>query len=419
MRRIGEAKTKSLPITEAMVKAAYKKVKSNQGSAGVDQISLAEYQQDLGNNLYKLWNRLASGSYFPSSVREVKIPKGNGKERKLGIPTVSDRIAQQVIKHYLEPRLEAEFHGNSYGYRPLKSAHQAVEAVRKNVRNYSWVVDMDIKSFFDEVDHELLMKTLDGHVEERWVKMYVKRWLESPIKTSEGEENIKEGKGTPQGGVISPLLANLYLHYALDKWIDLSFKDVPFVRYADDVILHCRSESEAKEVLSQIRERLRTCGLRLNEEKTKIVYCQDYRREKKRYTKKFDFLGFRFQPRTKKSIRGGLFLGYDCEISPKSRQRIVKSWRELSFHSWSRTTAQELANKFNPMIRGIINYYGKYRRRGLEILFRNFHFRLAKWATNRYKRFKRSYRQAYHWIKAVCKGFPNLFYHWSIGFKHI
>lgn len=417
MRRIKAEETKSLPITKQMVQVAYKKVKSNQGGSGVDKVSLISYQQDLQNNLYKLWNRLASGSYFPPPVREVLIPKPNGKQRKLGIPTVEDRIAQQVLKSYLEPRLEATFHKNSYGYRPLRSAHQAVEAVQENVRHYSWVIDMDIKSFFDEVDHELLMKALDRHVEENWVKMYVKRWLESPVKDGKGHLHTKQGKGTPQGGVISPLLANLYLHYVLDKWLDTNYKELPFVRYADDVIIHCQTEIEAKEVLSAIRSRLQECRLRLNEDKTKIVYCQDYRREKKHYSKKFDFLGFRFQPRPSKSKRGGLFLGYDCAISPASRKRIATKWKELNFHRWTTADLQHIANKTNPILRGIIRYYGRFKRWELDKVFRQFHFRLAKFVLNKYKRFGRSFNSAYEWLRSICKSYPNLFYHWSLGYR--
>ena len=417
MRRIKAEATRSLPITKAMVWLAYKKVKSNQGSAGVDKVSLIQYQEDLLNNLYKLWNRLSSGSYFPPSVREVLIPKQNGKKRKLGIPTVEDRIAQQVMKSYLEPRLEIVFQSNSYGYRPMKSAHQAVEAVRKNVRNYGWVLDMDIKSFFDEVDHGLLMKGLSCHVEEKWVKMYVKRWLEAPVRESDGHLRTKEGKGTPQGGVISPLLANLYLHYTLDEWLRRHYKQVPFVRYADDVILHCSSEAEAKAVLSSIRTRLQECGLRLNEDKTQIVYCQDYRRQKKDYRKKFDFLGFRFQPRSIRSENGGMFLGFGCAISPVARKRIAMKWRELKFHKWTTTTLVQIANEVNPILRGIIHYYGRFGRWELEKVFRVLHFRLAKWVLNKYKRFGRSYAKAYGWLHKVRKDFPNLFYHWAIGYK--
>ena len=292
-----ETRTSTVPITKEMVKAAYRKVKANQGAAGVDKESLEVYQEDLLSNLYVLWNRLSSGSYFPKPLRSVSIPKSNGKQRTLGIPTVSDRIAQQVIKSYLEPRLEAQFHKNSYGYRPLKSAHQAVEAVQENVRQYAWVLDMDIKSFFDEVNHELLLKALDRHVEEKWVKMYLLRWLETPVQQSDGTLTQKQGKGTPQGGVISPLLANLFLHYVLDKWMEKHYPGVAFVRYADDVIVHCQTEEEAKELLAAIRSRLAECRLSLNEEKTKLVYCKDYRRVKKTsFGKKFDFLGFTFKP---------------------------------------------------------------------------------------------------------------------------
>lgn len=414
-----ETKSRTVPITKQMVKEAYRKVKANQGSAGVDKESLEEYQSDLLNNLYKLWNRLSSGSYFPKPVREVTIPKSNGSKRKLGIPTVSDRIAQQVIKAYLEPRLDAEFHKNSYGYRPLKSAHQAVESVRENVREYAWVIDMDIKSFFDEVNHNLLMKALECHVEEKWVKMYIQRWLEIPSQSIDGTLTPKAGKGTPQGGVISPLLSNLYLHYVLDKWLEKHFPNVAFVRYADDVIVHCNNENEAKQVLASIRKRLQECKLRLNEEKTKLVYCQNYcRKEKKDYKKKFDFLGFTFKPQSTPSKKGGLFLGYDCAISQAAQTRIVSGWKKQNFHRQSTLTIQEIATKINPQIIGIIRYYGKFWKWSLRNLIRHFHYRLAKWVLNKYKGLKGSYRKAYNWINEIKLSYPNMFYHWTI-FKSI
>lgn len=323
-----ETKSTTVPITQQMVKSAYKKVRENGGSAGVDKESLEECQSDLGNNLYKLWNRLSSGSYFPQAVREVSIPKSGGGKRTLGIPTVSDRIAQQVIKSYLEPQMEAEFSDHSYGYRPLKSVHAAIEAVQENVRTYAWLIDMDIKSFFDQVDHELLMKALEKHVEEKWINMYIKRWLEVPSADEQGNLRSKNGKGVPQGGVISPLLSNLYLHYVLDKWIEKHYPQLAFVRYADDIVVHCNSESEALSVLQAIRERLNACKLSLNEEKTKVVYCEDYRRKKKKgYAKRFDFLGFTFKPKMLLSNRGGKFLGYGMEMSTKASQRITQSWK--------------------------------------------------------------------------------------------
>jgi group II intron reverse transcriptase/maturase len=414
-----ETKSTTVPITQQMVKEAYRKVKSNQGSAGVDKESLEMYQADLSNNLYVLWNRLSSGSYFPKPVREVLIPKANGTKRKLGIPTVSDRIAQQVIKSYLEPRLEAEFHDNSYGYRPLKSAHQAVENVRENVRQYAWVIDMDIKSFFDEVDHELLMKALNCHVPETWIKIYITRWLESSSQSKDGNLTTKDGKGTPQGGVISPLLSNLYLHYTLDKWLTKHYPNIAFVRYADDVVVHCNSEMETKQILDAIRQRLQECKLRLNEEKTKIMYCQDYRRkEKKDYKKKFDFLGFTFKPKSTVSKNGGMFLGFDCAISQSSQTRIVKGWKELNLHRRSTITIQEIAMEINPQMIGVIRYYGKYKMWELQRLVRHFHFRLAKWVLNKYKGLKGSYSKAYQWIKEIKVSYPTMFYHWTL-FKHV
>lgn len=411
---IKEEKAKSIPVTELMVWDAYKKVKANRGSGGIDRVSLEEFEADKLKQLYKIWNRLSSGSYFPPSVRAVDIPKKDGSTRKLGIPTVGDRVAQQVIKSYLEPRLEACFHSNSYGYRPLKSAHQAVTAVRENVRNYPWVVDIDISKFFDKMSHELLMKALEIHVGESWVKMYIQRWLEAPMEERNGEKVNKEGMGTPQGGVISPLLANLFLHYVLDKWLDKTYPKLSFVRYADDIVIHCFSEEEAREVLEKVKERLESCKLSVNEKKTKLVYCQDHRRQKKDYQVKFDFLGFSFQPRMTRITKGGVFLGYDCAISTDSEKRIVETIRQSNFQRWTNATIEEIALEFNPRFRGWINYYGKFRKYKLGRIFRRFRFHLMKWVLNRYKSFKTSKRKAYNWIKEQRDKKPHLFYHWQV-----
>jgi RNA-directed DNA polymerase len=405
--------SKPIPITKKMVKEAYRKVNSNKGSAGVDKESLEKFQENLLENLYKIWNRMSSGSYFPQPVKQVVIPKAGGGERKLGIPTISDRIAQEVVKTYLEPRMEAVFSPNSYGYRPNKSAHNALEKVRKNVRQYSWVIDMDIKAFFDEVNHELLLKAVDKHVSEKWVRMYIARWLECPIQTSKGELIQKKGEGTPQGGVISPLLANLFLHYVLDKWLEKEYPQLTFVRYADDVIVHCYNERQSLEVLNAIKNRLAQCKLRLSEAKTKIVYCLDYNRmQRKDYSKKFDFLGFTFKPRSIKSKTGrGMYLGFGCEISQKSQSRIIRFWKELKLHRNSPLTIQDIANKLNSQIRGIIRYYGYSTIRHLQGLFRNLEFRLAKWYRNKYK--ERSYRVAFKRIRELKFNFPTMFYHWQ------
>jgi RNA-directed DNA polymerase len=414
MIQLFETKSTTVPITKQMVRDAYRKVKSNHGAAGVDQENLEDFESNLLNNLYKLWNRLGSGSYFPQPVREVMIPKSKGGSRKLGIPTVSDRIAQQVIKAHIEPRLETIFHNNSYGYRPDKSAHHAIEAVQTNVRQYAWVIDMDIKNFFDEVDHELLMKALEVHVEEKWVKMYIRRWLETSIQTQDGTLITKEGKGTPQGGVISPLLSNLYLHYVLDKWLEKHYPQITFVRYADDVLIHCRFEGEAKLILRAIQQRLHECKLQLNEDKTKIVYCQNYKRKVRRdYGKKFDFLGFTFKPQTAVSKEGGLYLCYACSISQAAQTRIIEGWKKSKFHKHPTLTLQEIATRINPQITGIIRYYGKYRKWTLRKLFRRFHYRLASWVLRKYKRFKGSHRKAYKWIAEIQRSYPGMFYHWT------
>lgn len=415
MKDLFETRSKPVPITKDMVREAYRKVRSNKGSAGADEVSLKAFDENLAKNLYKLWNRMASGSYFPMPVKEVVIPKSNGGERKLGIPSISDRVAQEVVKAYLEPRLEDVFLPQSYGYRPHKSAHQAIENVRKNVRQYAWVIDMDIKSFFDEVDHELLIKALDKHVPEKWVKMYIRRWLETPVQTKAGLVS-KQGQGTPQGGVISPLLANLFLHYVLDKWLVQQFTTVKFVRYADDVVVHCISEQQSHYVLEGIKRRLKACKLRLSEEKTKITYCQDHRREKRKdYPKKFDFLGHTFKPMSKKSNRDkGVFLGFDCQMSMKSRTRIIEEWKQLNFQRESTWTLQNLAELLNAKSRGIINYYGKINSFAIEKLFRHLDYRIAKWVKNKFKKLH-SYQKAFDWLRDIKSSYPNMFVHWTLS----
>lgn len=414
---IFKERTKSIPITKEMVWEAYKLVKKNKGSAGVDLQTLTEFEKVRVKELYKLWNRLASGSYFADKIKRVKIEKEGGKLRPLGIPTVCDRIAQQVVKTYLEPRLEAEFMENSYGYRPKKSAHQAVKAVQTNVRKYEWVIDLDIQEFFENVNHELLFKALAVHVSEKWVLLYIKRWLEAPIQLEDGRQKYPKGKGTPQGGVISPLLSNLYLHYCMDKWLSLHFPRVKMVRYADDMIVHCSTEMQAEELLDKIRTRFAACGLRVHPEKTKIVYCKKVGRPLKGKPVQFDFLGFSFQPIMTTLKRGGVFLQYDCKMSRKSKNRILRDLRGMELHKKSQSTIQDLALQLNSKIRGWINYYGKVKRKSLNPVFYYLHHRLIKWILNKYKRFKRSRVLAIKWLRRVTNQYPNLFYHWALGYQ--
>jgi len=409
--------TKSIPISRSMIWEAYKKVRANKGSAGVDEVSMDEYDANRRKHLYKLWNRMASGSYFPPPVKEVEIPKKDGKVRKLGIPTISDRVAQVAIKMYIEPRFEAIFSENSYGYRPNKSAHQALEKVRENTRKNDWVIDLDIKGFFDNISHEKLMLAVEKHVPENWIKLYIKRWLEAPILKKSGELITKQGKGTPQGGVISPLLANLFLHYGFDKWLEKTDPTANFARYADDVIVHCRSKRHAEHILTLINQRINNIDLELHPDKTKIVYCKDYRRKEKYPVVKFDFLGYSFQPRTTKSKKTqGVFLGFDCAISISSCKRIADKLGELEVEKMTFKSVVGIAQKLNPRIRGWINYYGKYRISNLHSVFKLVNLRLVRWARIRYKRYKTSIKRAYKWLTRVQQQYPYLFYHWQLGF---
>ncbi len=408
--------TKSIPISRSMVWEAYQKVRSNKGSAGVDKVSMEEFNANRSKHLYKLWNRMASGSYFPPPVKEVEIPKKDGTVRKLGVPTIGDRVGQMVVKMFIEPRLEKVFSINSYGYRPNKNAHQALAKVRENCWKQDWVIDLDIKGFFDNIDHNKLMLAVEKHVPENWVRLYIKRWLEAPVFTVSGETIQKQGKGTPQGGVISPLLANLFLHYAFDKWIEKTDRRVQFSRYADDIIVHCKSKVHAEQMLQAIQQRMESVGLELHPQKTKIVYCRDYRRKEKYPTVKFDFLGYSFQPRTAFSKKlGKLFIGYDCAISISSRKRIADKLEALNVNKLSFKSIVGVAQFLNPMIRGWVHYYGKFKMFELTKVFRLLSMRLVWWARKRYKRYKTSIRKAYKWLASIRKQFPTLFYHWNFS----
>ncbi len=411
-----QSQAKPIPVSEQMVYAAYQKVKTKGKAYGVDEVSIKEFEEKLSGNLYKIWNRLASGTYFPPAVREVEIPKKDGKMRKLGIPTVGDRIAQTVVKDYMEGSVDKLFHENSYGYRPLKSAHQALEKARINVKKNDWVIDMDIKGFFDNISHELILKALDKVVTEKWVKMYCRRWLEMPIQRTDGTIVCREGKGTPQGGVISPLLANLFLHYAFDMWITRKHPAICFERYADDIIVHCKTQEEAENLLQEITERVQQCKLELHPVKTKIVYCKDYIRKGAFKQVQFDFLGYSFQPRpTKGKLSGQIHNQFDSAISRSSQKKIVEEINRHNIHRWSTGTIEEIADVLYSKLQGWINYYGKYRKWVFLNVFRRLSYRLMKWVQNKYK--ITSISLSYEWLRTYQKAHPNLFAHWRFGFK--
>lgn len=411
------SEAKPYSIAKRMVWEAYERVKANKGAAGVDGQSLAEFEKDLKGNLYKIWNRMSSGCYFPPPVRLVEIPKADGKMRPLGIPTVADRIAQMVAKMTLEPLVEPKFHQDSYGYRPARSALDAVGTARKRCWKMDWVIDLDIRDFFGSLDHELMMKAVKYHTDLKWLHLYVDRWLKAPLQVADG--TLKERtSGTPQGGVVSPLLANLFMHYAFDAWMERTFPDVPFERYADDGLVHCVSLDQAKLVLEKIRERLKECGLELHPIKTKIVYCKDSNRRGNYELQSFDFLGYTFRPRRAEGRDGRMFVSFIPAISNKAAKSIratIRGWKLAK--GWNTYSLEDVAKFVNPYIRGWLNYYGRFHRSKCLKILAHLNLVLATWAKRRYKRFNGSWQQAFEWLERIAKRDGALFVLWAIGVK--
>ena len=409
-------KAKPFCISKQEVWEAYKRVKANKGAAGVDEQSIASFEKGLKRNLYKIWNRMSSGSYFPPPVRTVKIPKANGGERKLGIPTVSDRIAQMVVKSRLEPEVDPLFHPDSYGYRPGKSALDAVGQARQRCWRHDWIVDLDIKGFFDNIDQNLLMRAVKKHAKEKWVVLYIERWLQAPIQEEDGQL-IQRGRGTPQGGVASPLLANLFLHYAFDRWIAATYPHVRFERYADDAIVHCRTEVEAQQVRAAIAARFEECRLELHPEKTKIVYCKDDDRRRTYPNEKFDFLGYTFRPRRSKNRKGKHFINFSPAVSDNAVKAIRAEIRSWNLPRRSDKSIEDLSRMFNPIVRGWLQYYGRYYRSALYPPMQQLDRALARWAYRKYKKLRGHLRRATHWIARMSRRDSRLFAHWQMGVR--
>jgi RNA-directed DNA polymerase len=387
-------------------------VKANQGAAGVDGESIAQFEKRLKLNLYKIWNRMSSGTYFPPPVRTVKIPKADGRKRTLGIPTVGDRVAQMVLKRYLEPLVEPCFHQDSYGYRPRKSAADAVGEARKRCWRYDWVVDFDIKGFFDNIDHALMLRAVRKHTDCPWMLLYIERWLKAPAQLEDGTL-VSRDKGTPQGGVASPLLANIFLHHAFDNWMAENYPSCPFERYADDAVVHCKSEAQARFIRREIAKRLQACRLELHPEKTKVVYCRDGKRRQDFTQTSFDFLGFTFRPRTAFNRHGEFFVNFLPGVSRKATKAMVAEIRQWQMHRMSDKSLEDLSRIFNRVIRGWVNYYGKYYRSALDPVFHCLNRRLVRWAQNKYKRYRRQ-RRATHWLRAIARREPVWFAHWQL-----
>jgi RNA-directed DNA polymerase len=406
---------KAFDIPKLWVWQAYQVVKAKRGTAGVDQISMEIFERKLKGNLYRIWNRLSSGSYYPPPVKGVPIPKKSGGERLLGVPTVSDRIAQTVVKMKLEPILEPIFDENSFGYRPGRSAHDAIAVTRKRCWKYDWVVEFDIKGLFDNISHKLLIKALRHHCNCKWVLLYVKRWLTAPMQVSKGEL-IERDKGTPQGGVVSPILANLFLHYAFDAWVRRELPTTPFCRYADDGLLHCRSQKQAEYVLKRITQRFRDCDLEIHPDKSGIIYCKDKNRGEEYDRISFDFLGYTFRPRRCVDKQGIIHPNFLPAISRTSMKTINKTIRRWHMQLKNASTLADLSKMFNLVLKGWYNYYGRFYPSAMSMIWRNLNWYLVQWVRRKYKRFAGHKKRAREYLNVIAHANAEIFQHWKLGY---
>ena len=404
---------KSYEISQDQVLEAYKRVKANKGAGGIDGIDFGEFEKDYKNNLYKLWNRMSSGSYFPKAVRGVEIPKKNGKKRLLGIPTIEDRVAQMVVRMNFEPIVEPVFSDNSYGYRPNRSAIDAIGVTRERCWSMPWIIEFDIKGLFDNIDHELMMKAAKKHTDSKWIILYIERFLKAPMKMPNG--NLEQRRtGTPQGGVISPVLANLFLHYTFDVWMERKFSKNPWARYADDGVIHCQSKEEAEQILEKLKERMKECKLEIHPEKTRIVYCRSDRnnRKEKYEHESFDFLGYTFRKRFAMSKEGHFFNGFTPAVSKSASQSFKEKIKEIRKNN-TIATIYKIAEIMNQIIRGWTNYFWKFCSSEAKKSLDYVNYSLVRWVRRKYKTIRRSEGKAWRYLARLAKIQPDLFYHWQ------
>jgi RNA-directed DNA polymerase len=407
--------TKSFEISKRMVFDAWKHVKANRGAAGIDGESIAGFEANLANNLYTLWNRLASGSYFPPPVMEVPMPKRDGGTRLLGVPTVGDRVAQAVVKNHLEPILDPLFDDDSYGYRPRRSAKDAIRVTRQRCWKFDWVLELDVKKAFDALDHGLLMKALRKHTNCKWALLYVERWLKAPSMTSAGEIKTRD-RGTPQGGIVSPLLMNLFMHYCIDCWLRREVPGCRFARYADDAVIHCQSERMAQRLRQRLSERLGACGLELHPEKTRIVYCRDSNRLKDYPVTQFTFLGFTFRPRSAQGRDGKLFTSFLPAVSREAQVRMRQKIRSWRLPRRTLSTLADFSADHDATLRGWWNYYGSFYPSAMSGVFNHFDLALAYWGRRKYKRLARHKRRSRKWLIRIARMQPHQFVHWRLWY---
>ncbi|WP_341817731.1 MULTISPECIES: group II intron reverse transcriptase/maturase [unclassified Wolbachia] len=408
-------KTKSFDIPKQLIWRAYKQVSKNKGAAGVDEVSITKFEENLKDNLYKLWNRMSSGSYFPEPVKAVAIPKNTGGgQRILCVPSVSDRIAQTAATMYLEPLVEPKFHEDSYGYRANKSALDAVYTARKRCWKNDWTVDLDISGFFDNLDHDLALQAIKKHTDCKWVILYVERWMKSPIQLADGSKVVRD-KGVPQGGSVSPIISNIFMHHVFDIWMKKNYPTVLFERYVDDAIVHCRTKKQAEFMKVMIEERLAEYKLKLHPEKTQIVYCKDDDRREEFPTQNFDFLGYTFRPRVAKNKMRNYFVSFLPAISNKAKKKIKKTIKSWRIHRITWTTLEEISKKIDPIVRGWFQYYGRFYKSEMYPSLRNIERYLIRWVRTKYKKLRDHGRLAKQFLGKVRKRSPNIFYHWTLG----
>lgn len=409
--------TKPFNISKQLVMQAYRLVKANAGAGGVDRQSLEDFERDLKDNLYKIWNRLSSGSYFPPAVKAVAIPKKTGGERILGVPTIGDRVAQTVVTLCFEPSVEPYFLSDSYGYRPNKSALDAIRITRERCWHYDWVLEFDIRGLFDNISHELLMKAVKKHTQCKWVILYIERWLKAPMQMLDGGQKQRD-RGTPQGGVVSPVLSNLFMHYVFDAWMKRTYPRRPWCRYADDGLVHLKTEQEAQEMLLALKKRLEECGLELHPEKTRIVYCKDGQRKGRYLNESFDFLGYTFRPRVcKNRKRDSMFVSFTPAVSKTALKAMRAKTRRDNLRNRTDLSLVQIAKWYNPVLQGWLNYYGSYCRSGMYPVWRHFNKTLIAWAMRKYKTFRQRKTRASMFLERISKQRPKLFVHWRNGMQ--
>ena len=405
---------KPFTISKHQVYKAFKAVKANAGGSGVDKQSIDDFEKSLKDNLYRIWNRMSSGTYFPPPVKAVAIPKKDGGQRILGVPTVADRVAQMVVRMEFEPNVEPIFLPDSYGYRPNKSALDAVGVTRKRCWQQDWVLEFDVRKLFDNIDHGLLLKAVWKHTECKWVRLYIERWLKAPMQMPDGTL-VERTKGTPQGGVVSPVLANLFLHYAFDLWMGRAFPGVLWCRYADDGLAHCKTERQAQAIKAALEARFAECGLELHPDKTRVVYCKDGSRKGEYPNTKFDFLGYTFRPRmVKNPKRNSMFVGFTPAVSPSALKAMRQEVRRRGLRNRSDLSLEEISRLYNPVLRGWLAYYGRYCPSAMAPVLRHFNKALVAWARRKYKRV-RGPERAVRFVHRLAKRQPCLFVHWQRG----